>query len=100
MFIPFAFGSLGKGNIEEQTQNVIELVLKEKRLKPSECPEFIPIFPNRNSKTIQLKPFKKIEGRNNLAVASIDTNNRPIENLIHYLPEDVPMISFIHIPTI
>ena len=96
MFIHFAFGGLARqGKIEEQTNSVIELILKMKRLIVSKCTEFIPIFPDPNSKSIPLKPFRKVEGRNNLAVASIDTDNRPSENLIRYLPEDVPMISFI-----
>jgi hypothetical protein len=96
MFIHFAFGTLGKQDkTEEQTDKVIELILKEKRLKASKCTEFIPVFPDPNSKPIPLKPFRKVEGRNDLVVASIGTDNPPSNNPVHYLPEDVPMISFI-----
>ncbi|MBI4245500.1 MAG: hypothetical protein HY606_15535 [Planctomycetes bacterium] len=98
MFIHFAFGELAiQGKIGEQTNRIIELILKEKRLKVSKCKEFIPIFPEPNSKPIPLKPFKVIEGRNDLVVASTDKDNRPSNNIIHYLPEEVAMISFIKI---
>lgn len=98
MFIHFAFGELARqGQIEEQTDKVLELILKEKRLKGCKCTEFIPVFPDPNSKPIPLKPFRKVEGRNDLVVASIDTDNPPSSNLVKYLPVDVPMISFIKI---
>jgi len=96
MFIHFAFGNLGKsGRVEEQTDAVIEYILKEKRLKISKCKEFIPIFPDQNSTPIPLKPFKAVEGRTDLVVAEIDGNRLADVDSIRYLPEDVPMICFI-----
>lgn len=98
MFIHFAFGELTKQDkIEEQTDSIIELILKKKRLKASKCKEFIPIFPNPNSKPLPLKQFRGVEGRRDLAVANVDKDNRSNRNLVNYLPEDVPMISFIKI---
>jgi len=53
MFIHFAFGTLGKrGKIEEQTEAIIQYILKEKRLKASKCKEFIPAFPMLGAKRI------------------------------------------------
>jgi len=98
MFIHFAFGALGKqGKIREQTKAVIDCILREKRLKVSKCKEFIPIFPDPNSKPIPLKPFKAVEGRTDLVVAEIDGNRVEDLDSIRYLPEDVPMICFIKI---
>ena len=98
MFIHFAFGNLGKlGRVEEQTNALIEYTLKEKRLKVSKCKEFIPVFPNPNSKPIPLKPFRAVEGRTDLVVAEIDGNRVVDTDSIRYLPEDVPMICFIKI---
>lgn len=98
MFIHFAFGKLGKsGRVEEQTDAVIEHILRDKRLKVYKCKEFIPIFPNRNSKPIPLKPFRRVEGRIDLVVAAIDGDRLTDIDSIRYLPEDVPMICFIKI---
>lgn len=98
MFIHFAFGTLGReGKIQEQTKVVIDCILKEKRLKANKCQEFIPTFPDKNSKPIPLKPFKAVEGRTNLVVAEVDRERIVDTNSIRYLPEDVPMICFIKI---
>jgi hypothetical protein len=98
MFIHFAFGALGReGEIQEQTKVVIDCILKEKRLKANKCEEFIPIFPDQNSKPIPLKPFKAVEGRTDLVVAKIDRERIVDIDNIRYLPEDVPMICFIKI---
>lgn len=98
MFIHFAFGNLGRlGKIEEQTNAATEYILREKRLKVSKCKEFIPVFPDPNSKPIPLKPFKKVEGRNDLVVAAIDGDHLTDTESIRYLPEDVSTICFIKI---
>ncbi len=98
MFIHFAFGKLGnEGKIEEQTKAVIDCILKEKRLKANRCVEFIPIFPNPNSKPIPPKQFHAVEGRTDLVVAGIDGGRLTDRGSIGYLPEDVPMICFINI---
>lgn len=98
MFIHFTFGSLGKQEeIEEQTRRIIELILQEKRLKAYKCKEFIPIFPNPNSKPIPLKQFKAVEGRTDLVVAQIDGNRIADTDSIRYLPVDVSMICFINV---
>jgi hypothetical protein len=99
MLIHFAFGTLGKqGEILEQTQAVIDCILKEKRLKANKCEEFIPIFPDPRSKPIPIKPFKPVEGRTDLVVAEVDKERIVDTPSIRYLPEDVPMICFIKIP--
>lgn len=98
MFIHFAFGNLGKsGEIQEQTNAVIEYILREKRLKITKCKEFIPVFPQKGSKPIPLKPFKRVDGRADLVVAEINGNRLTDVDSIHYLPEDVPMTCFIKI---
>ena len=90
MFIHFAFGSMTKGNIGEQTQKVIELILKEKRLKPSECPEFIPVYPTLGRKLNLGDPEVKSD---RLVVMQLrGTSN---DEKITYLPDDVRMLCFI-----
>lgn len=103
MFIHFAFGMLGKQDkIEEQTESVINLILKEKRLLISKCKEFIPAFPQKGAKRIPPEMFK-VTGD---GVASVtfhpkeDPNwfkNLPDATSITYLPMDVLMICFINI---
>jgi hypothetical protein len=98
MFVHFAFGKLGKeGKIEEQTKAVIDCILKKKNLKANKCQEFIPIFPDKNSKSIPLKPFRAVEGRTDLVVAQIDGSRIADVHNLRYLPEDVPMICFMKI---
>lgn len=101
MFIHFAFGSLAKENkIEEQTKNVIELILKEKRLKPSECPEFVPAYPRPGIKMIpgdlKVEGNKVILGEINLGEPTQQLGI-PHEKEITYLPTPVRMLCFIQI---
>ena len=90
MFIHFAFGSLAKEcKIKEQTQNVIELILKEKRIKASECPEFIPVFPASN-KGVRLNlgdPEVKSDRLIVMKLRGISTDDS-----IAYLPVPVKML--------
>jgi hypothetical protein len=103
MYIHFAFGSLGKqGKIEEQTNQVIELVLLEKRLLITKCKEFIPAYPKKGTKRIPAKMFK-VTGEGQASV-TFDLkgdpdwfNELPNDDSIHYLPMEVPMICFIKI---
>lgn len=100
MYIHFAFGSLGKqGKIEEQTNQVIEYVLKWKRLKVSKCKEFIPAFPIKGAKRIPREMFKVTDDG---IAATFHPREDPAwfdklpdDKTIHYLPFDVPMICFI-----
>ena len=103
MFIHFAFGSLGKqGKIEEQTKQVIELILREKRLLVSKCKEFIPAYPKKGAKRIPPEMFK-VTGDGEASVTFYPKedpdwlNKLPDDTTIHYLPADVPMICFIKI---
>jgi len=104
MFIHFAFGSLAKqGKVFEQTENFINLILKEKRLLVSKCQEFIPAFPVKGAKRIPNEMFK-VTG-NGVASATFhpqqDPNwlkNLPDDTRISYLPVNVSMICFIQIP--
>ena len=94
MFIHFAFSPLAKTNkIEEQTQSVIELILKEKKLKPSECPEFVPAYPTPGVKLNLGDPEVK---SNRLVVANI--RGTSTDERITYLPVPVRMLCFIQIP--
>lgn len=102
MYIHFAFGSLGKqGKTKEQTEKVIQLILKEKRLLVSKCKEFLPAFPERGAKIIPRERFKVVE--NGLAATFYPKEDPswfdklPDDTRIHYLPMDVPMICFIKI---
>ena len=102
MLIHFAFGTLGKqGKLEEQTETIIHYILKEKRLKASKCKEFIPALPTSGAKRIPPDMFKATDDG---AAATFYPQKDPqwLEKLpddttIHYLPVDVPMISFIKI---
>lgn len=103
MLIHFAFGSLGKqGRIEEQTNQVIELILREKRLLVSKCKEFIPVYPMRGAKRIPPEMFK-VTGNGEVSATfhpkeDPDWSNKlPDDTIIHYSPVDVPMICFIKI---
>ncbi len=102
MFIHFAFGSLGKqGETEEQTEQVIEHILKEKRILVSKCKEFIPRFPIKGAKRIPREMFEvKDDGIAATFYPKEDPNwlgKLPDDTKIHYLPMDVPMICFIKI---
>ena len=104
MLIHFAFGSLGKqGKTKEQTKQVIELILREKRLLVSKCKEFIPVYPKRGAKRIPPEMFK-VTGEGQIS-ATFDLkkdpdwfSRLPYATTIHYLSTDVPMICFIRIP--
>ncbi len=102
MFIHFAFGTLGKqGKLEEQTEAIIQYILKEKRLKASKCKEFIPAFPTPGAKLIPPDMFKATdEGAAATFYPQKDPKwfeKLPDDTTIHYLPVDVPMICFIKI---
>ena len=91
MFIHFTFSELAKqGQIEEQANCVIEKILKEKRLKASECPEFVPLFPDTRGVRITYGE-PRVSG--DTVVLPI-TNEVPERN-ITYLPCDVKMLCFI-----
>jgi len=102
MFIHFAFGALDKEQkLEEQTEAVIEYILKEKRLKVSKCKEFLPAFPTPGAKRIPPDMFKATDDG---AAATFYPQKDPQwfkklpdDTTIHYLPVDVPMICFIKI---
>lgn len=102
MFIHFTFGTLGKqGKLEDQTEAIVQYILKEKRLKVSKCKEFIPAFPMPGAKRI---PSDMFEATDNGAAATFYPkkdpewfNKLPNDTTIHYLPIDVPMICFIKI---
>jgi len=103
VLIHFAFGSLGKqGEIKEQTKQVIELILREKRLLVSKCKEFIPAYPKKGAKHIPSEMFK-VTGDGEVSVTfdlKQDPNwfsKLPDDTKIHYLPTDVLMICFIKI---
>jgi hypothetical protein len=99
VFIHFAFGGLGKqGKTEEQTKQVVDLILSKRQLLFSKCKEFIPEFPKRGSKII---PAELMRQTGELEVtASFDItdpnwmNRLPDDKTIHYLPFDIPMICF------
>ncbi len=101
MFIHFAFGALGKqGNIKDQTQQVIEYILKEKRLKVTKCLEFLPVYPKKGAKKIPIERFKPTSNGVMAGITSTGLNGLrllPDDKNIHYLPVDVPMICFIKI---
>jgi len=103
MLIHFAFGSLGKqGKIEEQTKQVIGLILRKKRLLVSKCKEFIPVYPKTGSKHIPSEMFKVTgDGEGSVTFYPKEDpdwfNKLPDDTTIHYLHVDVPMISFIKI---
>ena len=103
MFIHFAFGPLGKqGKTEEQTEQVIELILKNKRLKPSECPEFVPAFPDPRAKRIPLGDLRVKNDKVVIADIGIKEElpnllNAPSDRRITYLPTPVKMLCFIQI---
>lgn len=83
MFIHFAFGELGKqGKIIEQTNEVIEKILKPKHLKVSPNTEFLPSFPKKGS--IRLPVDGSVPLRD--------------DNSIYYIQSNVLMICFINIP--
>jgi hypothetical protein len=101
MLIHFAFGSLGKqGKTEEQTKQVINYVLQEKRLLVSKCKEFIPAYPKKGAKRIPSEMFK-VTGEGEASVTfniKEDPNwlsKLPDDTTIHYLPMDIPMICFV-----
>lgn len=100
MFIHFTFGSLGKqGKTGEQTEKVIEFILREKRLLVSKCKEFIPAFPEQGAKRIPREMWKRTD--DGLAATFYPKEDPhwfhklPDDTTIHYLPTDVPMICFI-----
>lgn len=100
MLIHFAFGSLGKeGKTEEQTEQVIELILREKRLLVSKCKEFIPVYPKKGAKRIPPEMFK-VTGDGEVSATFYPKEDPdwfsklPDHTAIHYLPTDVPMICF------
>ncbi len=102
MFVHFAFGELGKqGKVEEQTEAVVECILRGKRLKVSRCTEFIPRFPKGGAKRIPMEMFEETE--NGLAATFYPRedpnwfNKLPDDDSIYYLQRDVPMICFIKI---
>jgi len=102
MFIHFAFGTLGKlGKIEEQTETVIEYILREKRLKVSKCTEFIPSFPQPGAKRIPTDKMRfESNGDGARLVYELDLNKfheLPDADSIYYLQRDVPMVCFIKI---
>jgi len=103
VLIHFAFGSLGKqGKIEEQTKQVIELILQEKKLLVSKCKEFIPAFPQKGAKRIPPEMFKVTgDGEASATFYPKEDPNwlskLPDDNTIHYLATDVPMVCFIKI---
>jgi hypothetical protein len=93
MFIHFAFNSLAKENkIAEQTQNIIELILKKKRLKPLECPEFIPVYPTPGLSINLGDPQVKSDRLVVMKVRDTSADER-----ITYLPVPVRMLCFIRI---
>ncbi len=100
MFIHFAFGSLGKqGKTEEQTEQVIELILKNKRLMASPCTEFIPEYPEPGSIRIPLDRMKfSADGQGAKLTHDLDQRENkglPDNNSIYFLQRDVLMLSFI-----
>ena len=98
MFIHFAFGTLGKqGKIIEQTEQVLQCILKEKRLKAFECTEFIPEYHEPGSVRIPMEGFR-LKGEES---AGTPTPPR-LEELAkdtstYYLQRNVPMICFVQI---
>ena len=102
MFIHFAFGKLGKqGKAEEQTEAVVECILREKRLRVSKCTEFIPEYPEPGSIRLPMEGFKlksKDSGEVLSKPSAPTTPKQPYEdNSIYYLQRNVPMICFIKI---
>lgn len=98
MFIHFAFGTLAKqGKIDEQTEEVIEFILKEKRLKASGCTEFIPVLPQPNTKRIPMEMFKKTNTGIEAEIELSKLHELPDNNTIAYLPMNVSMVCFIKI---
>lgn len=104
MFIHFAFGSLAKQEeIEKQTDHVIELILKEKKIKVSKCKEFIPAYPHKGAKRIPPEMFK-VTGEGEVSATFHPKEDPewlsklPDDTFIHFLPVDVPMICFTKIP--
>lgn len=95
MFIHFAFGTLGKKEkVKEQTYNVIEHILKRKRLKVSKCKEFIPAFNSPHYKGIS---WDSLMISKQSLVSHSDTMKLTSVEPITYLPMDVSMICFIKI---
>jgi hypothetical protein len=102
VFVHFAFGELGKqGKVKEQTDVIIECILKGKRLKMSRCTEFIPRFPKPGAKRIPMEMFKETE--NGMAATFYPRedpdwfNKLPDDDSIYYSQRDVPMVCFIKI---
>jgi hypothetical protein len=99
MFIHFAFGSLGRENkIGEQTENVINLILKEKRLRVNKCTEFIPRYPKPGTKRIPIDKMNvESEGSVTRLTYNIDLtkpHELPNDNTIYYQQRNVNMICF------
>jgi len=102
MFIHFAFARL-KGNLNEQLDSLINMILNKKKLKFRENPEFIPVFKphihprfrNQEVRYISLESFKSTK---NGVVANMDYLKfiNP-EYDIHFLSEKIRMICFIKI---
>ncbi len=102
MFVHFAFGQLGKqGKTEEQTKQVIELILENKSLKVCPCTEFIPRFPEPGSIRIPSDKIRFVsKGSQSQSVNDSQQREKdalPDNDSIYFLQRDVPMISFIRI---
>jgi len=105
VFVHFAFGTLGKqGKVEEQTEAVVEYILREKRLKVSKCTEFIPEFPEPGMKRIPMDKMRlESNGAGTQLVYDLDPkkiHELPDDDSIYYLQRDVSMICFIKLPLI
>jgi hypothetical protein len=102
VFVHFAFGELGKqGKVEEQTEAIVECILRGKRLRVSKCTEFIPEYPKPGLTRIPMEGFK-LKGKDSGEAPS--NTSTPIKlkeaheyDSIYYLQRNVPMICFIKI---
>lgn len=87
---------------DEQTEKVIDLILKDKRLKVSKCDEFLPSLPNPSVKSIPLGIGKPITS-GNIVSWNINQNDPklkdrlPDDKTIYYSRVEVQMICFINI---
>lgn len=108
MLIHFAFGSK-KENTDDQTELVIENILKGCRLRySSECYEFLPTlhYPNPNSYSIDTRSFKLIGNQLTSPPLKLPLdrkeNNHILKQMdakiVKYLPKQIQMICFINIP--
>ena len=98
MYIHFALGD-DKDDVVKQSNKVISLILDPKRLKATNCPEFLPVFTDKNDSGFDID----IEQTASLNKPMLSDGDMLVQSSrsdipIIYLPEMVHMICFISIP--